>query len=153
MSETPSPAERPIPKPTSRFRPPEVETPPRDRTLFRVSPVAYLMLGIFLLAMLGPLYYAPAWGWVFLVVPIGFAWWVFRSWTRVDDDGVRISTWRSRTTVPWSEVKGLNFPKRGTAQLVTTDDRFLRLSAVGFNDLPRLAEVSRGRIPDPFYAP
>ncbi|WP_333619352.1 PH domain-containing protein [Dietzia sp.] len=141
------------PRPESRFRPPEVESAPRDRSLFRVSPIAYLMLGIFLLAMLGPLYYAPSWGWVFLVVPVGFAWWVARSWTRVDDAGVRISTWRSRTFVPWDEVKGLNFPKRGTAQLVTSKDKFLTLSSVGFNDLPRLAEVSKGRVPDPFYAP
>ena len=140
-------------KPPSRFRPPEVEAEPKDRRLFRVTPLAYIALGIFAIALIAPIYYAPRWGWVFLILPIGYAWWVARSWTRVDDDGVQISTWRSRSHVPWDRIKGLNFPKRGSAQLVTTSDQFIRLSAVGFNDLPRLAEVSRGRIPDPFYAP
>lgn len=140
-------------KPPSRFRPPEVEAEPKDRRLFRITPLAYIALGIFAVALIGPIYYAPRWGWVFLVLPIGYAWWVARSWTRVDDDGVRISTWRSRTHVPWDSIKGLNFPKRGSAQLVTTSDQFIRMSAVGFNDLPRLAEVSQGWIPDPFYAP
>ena len=126
-------------KPPSRFRPPEVEAEPKDRRLFRVTPLAYIALGIFAVALIAPIYYAPRWGWVFLVLPAGYAWWVARSWTRVDDDGVRISTWRSRTHVPWERIKGLNFPKRGSAQLVTTSDEFIRMSAVGFNDLPRLA--------------
>lgn len=137
----------------SRFRAPETESTPKDRTVFRPSPMAYGGVLILALACLSPAYYAPTWGWLFFLAPLAFGWWVYRSRTQVDDSGVQTRTWRSSSSHGWDEVAGLVFPKRGAAQLKLADDSLVRLPAVGFNDLPRLSEASRGRIPDPFDAP
>lgn len=137
---------------TDSFRAPVPESTPRDRSLFRVNPMSYLVIGIFLPAILWPLATYPlALGWLILL-PIGFAWWVARTRTRITEDGVQLSTWRSRTEVPWDEVRGVMFPGRGFARLVTTDDRSLAMGGVSFHDLPRLSAVSRGRIRDPYSA-
>lgn len=132
------------------FRTPVPESTPRDRALFRVNPMSYLLIAILVLAILAPLAAYPlALGWLVLL-PVGFAWWVARTRTRIDDDGVHLSSWRSRRTVPWDEVKGVMFPKNGFARLVTTDDTSLPMGGVSFHDLPRLSEASRGRIRDPY---
>ena len=138
---------------SSRFHTPETESTPRDRTLFRPSPMAYGGVVIIALTCLGPLYYAPRWGWIFWLIPIAFAWWVFRSRTQIDSAGITARTWKGSHSLRWDEVKGLNFPKMGGAQAVTVTDKRIALPAVGFNDLPRIAEVSGGRIPNPFDAP
>ncbi|MDO5501334.1 MAG: PH domain-containing protein, partial [Propionibacteriaceae bacterium] len=83
---------------------------------------------------------------------LAFGWWIARTRTYVGEEGIDITTWRSRRMVPWDQVTGLHFPKSGFAQVVTTDDEYVRLSAVGFQDLPRLSEASNGRIRDPFAA-
>ena len=75
-----------------------------------------------------------------------------RTWTRLDEDGVHLSSWRSRRSVPWDEVRGVMFPKRGFARLVTTSDTSLPMGGVSFHDLPRLSGASRGRIRDPYAA-
>lgn len=139
--------------PPARFRAPETESTPKDRTVFRPSPMAYGGVLILALACLSPAYYAPAWGWLFFLLPLAFGWWVYRSRTQVDHSGVQTRTWRSSSHHPWAEISGLVFAKRGGAQLKLTDESLVPLPAVGFNDLPRLAEASGGRIPDPFDAP
>ena len=96
--------------------------------------------------------YPLALGWLVLI-PVGFAWWVARTRTRLDERGVHLSTWRSRRSVPWDQVKGVMFPKKGFARLVTTSDDSLPMGGVSFHDLPRLSAASRGRIRDPYAAP
>lgn len=112
--------------------------------------MAYGAVVIIALTCFGPMYYAPAWGWVFWLIPIAFAWWVYRSQTKVDAHGISARTWRGSHSVAWADIKGLNFSKSGGAQVVTTSDKRLALPAVGFNDLPRISELSGGRIPNPF---
>lgn len=137
---------------SAAFRAPVPESTPRDRTLFRVNPMSYIVILVFLLAIAWPVTsYPVALGWLVLL-PIAFAWWVARTSTRLDSDGVHLSTWRSRRSVPWSEVKGVMFPKRGFARLVTTNEESLPLGGVSFHDLPRLSKASGGRIRDPYSA-
>ncbi|HHX85778.1 MAG TPA: PH domain-containing protein [Actinomycetales bacterium] len=137
---------------SSSIRPPVPESTPRDRALFRVNPMSYLVVGILVLAILWPVAaYPVALGWLVLV-PLGFGWWVARTRTRVDDEGVHLSTWRSSRSVPWDDVKGVMFPKSGFARLVTTGEDSLPMGGVSFHDLPRLSEASRGRIRDPYQA-
>lgn len=134
------------------FRAPVPESTPADRTLFRVNPMSYLILAVLLLAIIWPVTAYPlAFGWLVLI-PVGFGWWVARTRTRVDEDGVHLSSWRSRRDVPWDEVKGVMFPRSGFAQLVTTADGSLPMGGVSFHDLPRLSDASRGRIRDPYSA-
>lgn len=134
------------------LRTPAPESTPADRTLFRVNPMSYLVLAVLGLAIVWPVVAYPlALGWLVLV-PVGFAWWVARTRTRVDEEGVHLTTWRSRRSVPWEKVKGVMFPKRGFAELITTDEDSFPMGGVSFHDLPRLSEASRGRIRDPFSA-
>lgn len=134
------------------FRSPVPESTPKDRTLFRVNPMSYLIIAVLVLAILWPVTAYPlTLGWLALV-PVGFAWWVARTRTRVDESGVHLTTWRSRHDIPWDRVKGVMFPKYGFAKLVTTKEESLPMGGVSFHDLPRLAEVSRGRIRDPYSA-
>lgn len=137
---------------SSSFTPPEPESLPRDRSLFRVNPMSYLVLLVLVLAILAPVAQKPlALGWLVLI-PVAFAWWVARTRTRVDDRGVRLTSWRGSRTVPWDEVRGVMFPRRGFARLVTTSGE-RPMGGVSFNDLPRLARASRGRIRDPYSEP
>ena len=138
---------------SAAFKAPVPESTPRDRALFRVNPMSYIVIAIFLLAILWPVAaYPAALGWLVLL-PLAFCWWVARTSTRLDDDGVHLSSWRRRRVVPWDEVKGVMFPKRGFAKLVTTGDESLAMGGVSFHDLPRLSAASRGRIRDPYSAP
>ena len=135
------------------FRAPVPESTPRDRALFRVNPMSYIVIAILVVAILWPVAAYPlALGWLVLI-PVGFAWWVARTRTRLDERGVHLSTWRSRRSVPWDQVKGVMFPKKGFARLVTTSDDSLPMGGVSFHDLPRLSAASRGRIRDPYAAP
>lgn len=137
---------------STSFTPPVPESTPGDRALFRVNPMSYLVLAVLGLGILWPVASYPATlGWLVLL-PVAFAWWVARTRTRVDEDGVHLSSWRSRRTVPWAEVKGVMFPKAGFARLVTTSEDSLSMGGVSFHDLPRLSEASRGRIRDPYAA-
>ena len=135
------------------FRAPVPESTPRDRALFRVNPMSYIVIAILVVAILWPVAAYPlALGWLVLI-PVAFAWWVARTRTRLDERGVHLSTWRSRRSVPWDQVKGVMFPKKGFARLVTTSDDSLPMGGVSFHDLPRLSAASRGRIRDPYAAP
>ncbi|PTM88497.1 PH (Pleckstrin Homology) domain-containing protein [Dietzia psychralcaliphila] len=132
------------------FRAPHPESTPTDRALFRVNPMSYAVIAIFVLAILWPISaYPVTLGWLVLL-PIAFGWWVARTTTRVDEDGVHLSSWRTRRSVPWEEVKGVMFPKNGFARLVTTTEDSLTMGGVSFHDLPRLSVASRGRIRDPY---
>ena len=134
------------------FRAPHPESTPTDRALFRVNPMSYAVIAIFVLAILWPISaYPVALGWLVLL-PIAFGWWVARTNTTIDEDGVHLSTWRSSRSVPWDEVKGVLFPKNGFARLVTTTGDSPTMGGVSFHDLPRLSVASRGRIRDPYSA-
>lgn len=137
---------------SAAFRSPMPESTPRDRALFRVNPMSYIVIAIFLVAIAWPVTaYPVALSWLVLI-PVAFAWWVARTSTRLDAEGVHLSSWRSRRSVPWDEVKGVMFPKRGFARLVTTSDDSLPMGGVSFHDLPRLSLASGGRIRDPYSA-
>lgn len=137
---------------SAAFRSPVPESTPRDHALFRVNPMSYIIIAIFLIAIAWPVTAYPlALGWLVLV-PAAFAWWVARTRTRLDDEGVHLSSWRSRRSVPWEEVKGVMFPKRGFARLVTLSDESVPMGGVSFHDLPRLSRASGGRIRDPYSA-
>lgn len=87
-----------------------------------------------------------------IVIPAGVAWWIWRLRTTVDAQGITSVTTFTTVRVPWHDVAGLRFPKWSTARVVLNDGSTVRLPAVGFNDLPIIAQASGGRVPDPFAA-
>ena len=63
------------------FRSPVPESTPRDRALFRVNPMSYLVIAIVVLSIAWPVTSYPlAFGWLVLL-PIAFGWWVARTST------------------------------------------------------------------------
>lgn len=83
-----------------------------------------------------------------LIFPAVFIYWVLRSRTVVGEDGITVTrAFVSDTAVGWDQVDGIGF-KGARTFLRTTDGRSHSLPGVTFNSIPRLAEASRGRIPD-----
>lgn len=85
---------------------------------------------------------------LFLVGVALFCWWALRTSTTVNDAGITVQrAFSGSRSFAWDVVSGVSFEK-STALLHTTDGDKHTLPVVSFNDLPRLQEASRGRIPD-----
>ena len=84
--------------------------------------------------------------------PALFIFWVLRSRTTVGERGIGVRyAFRPGVEVPWEEIRGVGF-KGSSALLETTGGRSYSMPGVTFNSLPKLAEASRGRIPDALTA-
>ncbi|TFV55476.1 PH domain-containing protein [Geodermatophilus sp. DF01-2] len=114
----------------------------------RMTRVA-LLPAAFLLVCVLPLATAAPWTLVFLLLPVLAAAWVLRVGVDVDDRGLIVRSLAAARRVPWSEVAGIRVAESGQLWLVTTHGTELRLPVLRGRDLPRLAEVSGGRIPAP----
>ena len=96
-----------------------------------------------------PLTAATPWLLLLLAVPAALAAWVFRVGVDVADSGVTVRSLAGARTVPWPELAGIRVGGRGDLWLVTTAGTQVRLPVLRARDLPRLAELSGGRIPAP----
>ncbi|WP_245974934.1 PH domain-containing protein [Corynebacterium alimapuense] len=109
---------------------------------------ALLMIAIALLVVgAAPVYLF----WV-LAIPVLFIYWILRSSTTVDEQGVSIKyAFRGGKTVEWEDLSGVGF-KGSRALLTTTEGKEYPMPGVTFNSLPKLSEASSGRIPDALTA-
>jgi hypothetical protein len=96
-----------------------------------------------------PLANATPWLLLLWVVPAALAARVVRVGVDVGDDGITVRSLAGARTLPWSQLAGLRVGERGDLWLVTTADTQLRLPVLRARDLPRLAQLSGGRIPAP----
>jgi hypothetical protein len=96
-----------------------------------------------------PLGAATPWLLLLLVVPAVLAAWVFRVGVDVGGDGITVRSLAGERAVPWSELAGVRVGQRGDLWLATTGGTEVRLPVLRARDLPRLAELSGGRIPAP----
>jgi hypothetical protein len=96
-----------------------------------------------------PLAFAAPWTPVLLVLPLAVAVWVLRAGVDIGDDGVTVRSLAGQRRVPWAEVAGIRVARRGELWLVTTRATELRLPVMRARDLPRLAQLSGGRIDVP----
>jgi hypothetical protein len=119
-----------------------VSSPARLR-LSRTALLPVLVLAICFV----PLAAASPWTAVVLVVPLTLAAWVLRVGVDVGDEGVTVRSLAGHRAVPWRELTGIRIGERGGLWLVTTRGTELRLPVLRARDLPRLAELSGGRIP------
>jgi hypothetical protein len=92
---------------------------------------------------------ATPWLLLLLVVPAALAVWVFRVGVDVGEPGITARSLVGARSVPWSELAGIRVGERGELWLVTTADTQVRLPVLRARDLPRLSELSGGRIPSP----
>lgn len=126
---------------------------PQSEVTFR--PERTHLLAAVIMAVIGILATGSApspWCWIlmglFLAGVALFCWWALTTSTTVNDSGVTArSAFSSPRTYPWEEITGVSFA-RSAALLHTKDGQKHKLPVVSFNDLPRLEEASRGRIPD-----
>ena len=120
--------------------------------VFTISRLAYFAVPLVFLGSIVLMGISVPWFAWTLVFPVILAWWIHRLRTVVDAQGLTAVGTFSTTRIPWHDVDGLSFPRWGAVRVVLTDGSSVRLPSVSFNDLPLLAKVSDGRVPDPFAA-
>jgi hypothetical protein len=126
---------------------------PVQPVVFRVSPLTILFAVTFSVVAI-PFAFGAPWFWLVYLFPIGLVGWVLRRRTTVDTDAVTTRDLLRTRRVPWSEISSLRLrpPSRtrgSRVAAVLADGGELPLPAVGVRDLPVLAAVSGGRVPDP----
>ena len=89
------------------------------------------------------------WLWLVYLVPLAMIWWTLRVRTVVDPDGLTVRRVLGGRRVPWGEISSLRLGDRARVSAMLTDGAELPLPAVKVRDLPQLAAVSGGRLPDP----
>jgi len=96
-----------------------------------------------------PLAAVTLWALLLLVVPVVLAARVVRVGVDVSDTGVTARSLAGTRTVGWGEVAGVRVGDRSELWLVTTAGTQVQLPVLRTRDLPVLARLSGGRIPDP----
>ena len=123
-------------EPTSASPPPEqrVRLGP-DR--ISLVPVIFFLLGSLPLAASNP------WlGWVVLV-PLACAVWVLRARVVAIPVGVEVCNGLRATRVAWTDVEGVDVPKRGPLKLLRRGGSPLLMTALSRRELPRLLAVGQ----------
>jgi Bacterial PH domain len=117
--------------------------------VLRISPAAHLASGFGALGLLAVVLAVP-WTAPLLVIPVIASAMIVRLRTEADARTVTTRTLLGSRTVDWADIKGLRFVKGSWARAELTSGEELRLPAVTFAMLPLLAEVSGGRVPNPY---
>ena len=96
-----------------------------------------------------PLAGVTLWALLLMALPAAAAAWVLRVGVDVSDAGVTARSLAGERTVAWPELSGIRVGERKDLWLVTTSGSQVRLPVLRARDLPQLAALSGGRIPDP----
>jgi PH (Pleckstrin Homology) domain-containing protein len=127
--------------------------PPPPRAVFRLSPLVVLVALTFAVCAT-PVAWAAPYLWLIYLIPIGIIVWTLRVRTVADTETVAVRRVVGGRRVPWSEITSVHLgrarnPGQAKVSAVLADGSELALPAVHVRDLPRLAAVSGGRLPDP----
>jgi len=123
--------------PTSASGRPEA-TPARVRLgpdRISLIPVVFFLLGSLPLAASSPWLV-----WV-LLLPLGCAVWVLRARVVAIPVGVEVCNGLRASRVAWTDVTGVDVPRRGPLRLLRSTGRPLLMTALARRDLPRLLAV------------
>jgi hypothetical protein len=116
------------------------------QAVFRTTPLA--VLGALAIAFcFTPMAFALPFGELVYVVPIAMIVWVLRVRTTADAEALTVRKIVGGRRVSWSEISTLRLGKNRVSA-VLGDGAELPLPSVGLRDLPKLAAVSGGRLPD-----
>lgn len=125
---------------------------PAPRAVFQNSRL-HILFAIVLAVCAVPVAFGLPFLWPIMLVPVGVVVWVLRVRTTVDAEAVTVRRIVGGRRVPWSEISTLHLTGPNGSQrrvsAVLSDGTELPLPAVGVRDLPQLAAVSGGRLPDP----
>jgi hypothetical protein len=89
---------------------------------------------------------------VLYLAPLGVAIWLVRTRTVVDRDTMVAHRVVSSRRIDWSDLHGLRIDARSRVWAVLHGGEEVRLPAVRARDLPLLAALSGGRLPNPLAA-
>ena len=117
--------------------------------VIRISPIAHFAVAFFTLGLLVPVLTWPATA-PLLVIPVLLSALIVRLRTVADTQTVAVHTLIGTRTVGWNDIEGLRFSKGSWARAHLRTGEELRLPAVTFATLPDLAQVSGGRVPNPY---
>jgi hypothetical protein len=120
-----------------------------SRVVLRVSPIAHLAVGFFTLGLLVPVLSWPPSA-PLLLIPVVLSTLIVRLRTVADEQGVTVRNVLGSQAVSWDDIEGLRFNRGSWARARLKSGAELRLPAVTFATLPRLTEVSSGRVPNPY---
>jgi hypothetical protein len=121
--------------------------------VFRASPLT-LLAALALAVCATPFAVAAPLLWVVYLIPLAIIVRTVRVRTSADADAVTVRRVFGRRRVPWSKISSLRLSSsdrrhRSRVHAVLVDGAELPLPAVHISDLPQLAAVSGGRLPDP----
>lgn len=117
--------------------------------MFRPPPLTVLF-ALLLAVCAVPFAFGAPWFWLIFLVPIAIVGYVCWVRTDVDEEALTVrQPWGRTRRVPWSSVGALRLRKGRRVSAVLVDGGEVPLPAVRVRDLPRLAAVSGGRLPDP----
>jgi hypothetical protein len=125
------------------------ESPKKAPVVIRISPMAHFAVGFLTLGLLAPVLSWPVTAPV-LVIPLILSALIVRLRTVADAQTVTARTLLASRTVDWADVAGLRFVKSSWARAQLRSGEQMPLPAVTFSTLPRLAEASEGKVPNPY---
>jgi Bacterial PH domain len=117
--------------------------------VLRISPLAHFASGFAALGLLAVVLAAPLTA-PLLVIPVMASVFIVRLRTVADTQTVTVRTLLGSRTIDWADIKGLRFMKGSWAHAELSSGEDVRLPAVTFSTLPLLADVSGGRVPNPY---
>ncbi len=120
---------------------------PVQRVHFGPERVALLPVLIFLAGAV-PLALSSPWLVWLLLLPVAAAVWVLRARVVADASGLEVCLGLGVRRVSWSEVEGVDVPRRGAARLLLRDGQRLRLPALSPRDVRRLLDLAPRVPPD-----
>ncbi|GAA5138999.1 PH domain-containing protein [Pseudonocardia adelaidensis] len=126
---------------------------PPPRAVFRIPPLVVLVALVFAVCAT-PVAFAAPYLWLVYLIPIGIIAWTLRVRTVADSEAVAVRRVVGGRRVPWDEIASVHLgrarnPGAARVSAVLNDGSEVALPAVHLRDLPRLAAVSGGRLPDP----
>ncbi|TQM14873.1 PH domain-containing protein [Pseudonocardia kunmingensis] len=129
------------------------DAPAPPRAVFRISPLVVLV-ALTLAVCVTPVATAGPYLWLVYLLPIGVVVWTLRVRTVADPDAVVVRRVVGGRRVSWSDITSMHLgkarnPASARISAVLADGSEVTLPAVHVRDLPRLAAVSGGRLPDP----
>ena len=116
--------------------------------MFRNSPLAVLAAIAFMVCFTPVALTVPGME-VLYLIPIGMVAWVLRVRTTVDADTIAARGALRTRRVAWGDVTALHLRTRSRVSVVLGNGSELPLPTVRVRDLPLLAMMSGGRLPDP----
>ncbi|SDW76267.1 PH domain-containing protein [Saccharopolyspora shandongensis] len=116
---------------------------------FRITPVALLGVLAVIICATPLATTAGTWALLIYLIPLGLAVWILRTRTTFDAQQVVARTMLGRTKFGWDDVVSLRLDEKRWLKAVLRSGKEVQLPAVRVRDLPQVAAISGGRLPDP----